>query len=96
MSFTGNPEALSGIGPFLEIEYLNKIKLVDDELQLAFIKKDQTSAPDNDIPVYRFQMINVHSLLEMGEINIRAGYTENIEFYPPHARAKLRYKWDIA
>jgi len=64
-----------------DIDYLNTAKLVDYELQLTFIEKDMTSAPDSDIPVYKFRMIHVATSEWMGEINLRAGFTENIEQY---------------
>jgi tagatose 1,6-diphosphate aldolase len=64
-----------------DIEFLNNADLVDNDLKLAFMQKGITSAPDIAVPVYQFQMMNVLSSDEMGGINLRAGYTENIEQY---------------
>lgn len=52
--------------------------LIDDDLELIFVEKRFAIAPDNEIPVYGFIMQNRGSGLEMGAINIKAGYTENI------------------
>ena len=39
------------------------------------------SDPDTTVPVYKFKMVHTRLDVEMGEINLRAGYTENIELY---------------
>ena len=64
-----------------DIDYLKKTPLIDNELQLILSEKGMTSAPDSNISVYKFRMININSSQEMGGINLRAGYTENIEQY---------------
>jgi tagatose 1,6-diphosphate aldolase len=64
-----------------DIDYLNSAEMTDGELQLTLIEKVMTSKPDSEVPVYKFQMINTDSRQEMGEINLRAGFTENIEQY---------------
>ncbi len=53
----------------------------DGNLRLVLKEKGLASEPDTIVPVYKFKMIHAHSGREMGEINLRAGYTENIELY---------------
>ncbi|ESQ14152.1 MAG TPA: hypothetical protein DIW77_16875 [Chromatiaceae bacterium] len=55
--------------------------MTDDDLQLTLIEKGMTSTPDSEVPVYKFRMINTDSGKEMGGINLRAGFTENIQQY---------------
>lgn len=63
---------------------VNEIKLMDlkdGELKLVFTHKVPVSEPDTGIFGYYFSMMNTLSGEEMGTINIRAGYTENIVMY---------------
>ncbi len=53
----------------------------DRDLKLVLIEKATASEPDSTVPVYKFKMIHAVSDREMGEINLRAGFTENIELY---------------
>jgi len=53
----------------------------DRDLELVLNEKTMATEPDATVPVYKFKMIHAHSGREMGEINLRAGYTENIELY---------------
>jgi tagatose 1,6-diphosphate aldolase len=55
--------------------------LIDEDLRLVLVKQGMASEPDSTITVYKYKMKNVHSGAEMGEINLRAGYTENIKLY---------------
>ena len=48
---------------------------------LVLLVKKPVSAPDSGIPGYAFLMRNTASGAEMGRINLRAGYTENIRLY---------------
>ncbi|MBF0546592.1 MAG: hypothetical protein HQM08_19255 [Candidatus Riflebacteria bacterium] len=60
------------------IDFINAAYLIDDDLKLAFIEKTYTSPPDLSVPVYKFRMESSFSGEEIGGINLRAGYTENI------------------
>lgn len=53
----------------------------DRDFELVLNEKTMATEPDATVPVYKFKMIHAHSGREMGEINLRAGYTENIELY---------------
>lgn len=64
-----------------EINYLSQLKLIDDELELVFSERKRVTAPDNNLFAYHFKMKNKKSGDEMGEINIKAGYNENIINY---------------
>ena len=64
-----------------ENDYFHKFPLIDNELKLIYIGKDNVSEPDNHLFAYRFIMSNIESQEEMGGINIKAGYTENIINY---------------
>ena len=55
--------------------------LIDKELRLVLKETGLASEPDTTVPVYTFAMIHAPSGVAMGEINLRAGYTENIELY---------------
>ncbi len=63
------------------LNYLDNLNLTDQELHLSLKEFGYSSMPDHDIPVNKFQMINTFSLMKMGEINFRAGFTENIKWY---------------
>ena len=54
---------------------------IDGDLRLVLVGQGMASEPDTTVPVYKFKMSNAHSGIETGEINLRAGYTENIELY---------------
>jgi predicted acetyltransferase len=60
---------------------IEAITLSDGELTLRFDGKKQVTEPDNEIQAYCFTMINSSTGNEMGGINIKAGYTENIVNY---------------
>lgn len=62
-------------------DFFSRIQLVDNELVLLFTGKERVSPPDMDIFEYRFSMNNAETGDEMGQINIKAGYTENIIFF---------------
>lgn len=64
-----------------ENEYFKNMHLIDKELELIYIGKNNISEPDNHLFAYRFVMKNVESHEEMGGINIKGGYTENIINY---------------
>jgi predicted acetyltransferase len=70
LSFMEKPNEMSS-----KIEELN---FEDGELRLRFCGRKQATEPDTEISVYHFSMVNSSSHVEMGGINIRAGYTENI------------------
>ena len=55
--------------------------LIDEELRLVLKDTGPASEPDAAVPVYKFKMIHARAGTEMGEINLRAGTTENIELY---------------
>jgi predicted acetyltransferase len=55
--------------------------LIDKDLRLILKESGLASGPDATVPVYKFKMAHIHSGVTMGEINLRAGYTENIELY---------------
>jgi tagatose 1,6-diphosphate aldolase len=56
-------------------------KMIDTDLELILLERKPVSDPDSEIPGYFFLMRNVQSGLDMGSINLRAGYTENIRLY---------------
>src|SRR4051812_21109848 len=56
-------------------------KMVDGDLELSLIEQKPVSDPDSNIPGYFFLMKNSESGIEMGGINLRAGYTENIQLF---------------
>jgi tagatose 1,6-diphosphate aldolase len=62
-------------------DHKHTANLIDEELRLVFVEKHMASEPDTNVPVYRFRMTNELSTVEKGEINLRAGYTANIELY---------------
>ncbi len=64
-----------------EITLITELKLHDDDLELVFSEKGKVNPPDADVDVYRFKMISRISGEIMGDINIKAGYTENIVKY---------------
>lgn len=55
--------------------------LKDDEITLVLNTYEWTSAPDSDIPTYKFAILNARSGLAMGYLNLRAGYSENITLF---------------
>jgi hypothetical protein len=61
-----------------ESDFFSKLTLIDDDLTLVFFEKAGVSPPDTSIFTYRFIMRNTNSGEEIGGINIKAGYTENI------------------
>ncbi len=63
------------------LDFLDRTKRIDGYLRLRFIVREMTSPPEVKIPVYKFRMVNAESGELMGEINLRAGFTENIRLY---------------
>lgn len=57
------------------------LNLRDDDLKLVFTQRTPVSEPDMEITAYHFLMRNALTDEEMGGINIKAGYTENIVKY---------------
>jgi predicted acetyltransferase len=55
--------------------------MVDGDLELVLLEQKPVSDPDSAIPGYSFLMRSPASGAEMGRINLRAGYTENIRLY---------------
>jgi predicted acetyltransferase len=53
----------------------------DDDLKLVFTQSTPVSEPDTEISAYHFLMRNAESDEDMGAINIKAGYTDNIVKY---------------
>lgn len=53
----------------------------DDDLRLVLDQCGFASAPDGNIPVYAFSILSRQSGNEVGKINLRSGYTQNIELY---------------
>lgn len=53
----------------------------DDELRLVLERCGFASAPDVNVPLHSFSILLRQSGNEAGKINLRAGYTENIELY---------------
>jgi predicted acetyltransferase len=64
-----------------DLEFIKLTQFVDGDLTLRFIAKGQTSPPDKEIRCYQFEMVQTVSEETMGKINLRAGYTENIQYY---------------
>ena len=64
-----------------EIVFIRALQMRDNELSLFFVDKGKASSPDDNITEYRFVMLHHDSGEEAGRINLRAGYTENIEQY---------------
>jgi tagatose 1,6-diphosphate aldolase len=60
---------------------IEAMQLLDNELKLRFEGKKQVTEPDNNIQAYCFSMVNLMTEKEMGGINIKVGYTENIVNY---------------
>lgn len=61
--------------------FFNNLVLVDQDLSLEFAGKERVSSPDTDVVAYHFTMKHTRTGEEMGRINIKAGYTENIIRY---------------
>ncbi|MBN1603190.1 MAG: hypothetical protein JW915_16395 [Chitinispirillaceae bacterium] len=55
--------------------------LKDDDLRLYFKEIKPATEPDTSVSAYHFSMQNIMTNEEMGGINIKTGYTENIEKY---------------
>ena len=60
-------------------EAISKTIMVDGDLKLLLAKIQDVTPPDQTLKAFYFNMINVDSNLKMGGINIKAGYTQNIE-----------------
>jgi len=58
---------------------ISNLLLKDDDLHLHFKEIKPVSEPDTNIFAFHFSMQNTMTREEMGGINIKAGYTENIE-----------------
>jgi hypothetical protein len=56
-------------------------ELIDGELKLELIQKVQANHENGFLPVYRFKMVNTINGIEMGGINFRVGYTDNVRFF---------------
>ncbi len=57
------------------------MNLVDGDLELVFLGICPTSAPDEMVPTFRFGMAKTDVGEEVGNINFRAGMTENIRLF---------------
>lgn len=53
----------------------------DGELELRLVGNSKATMPDNTIDTLHFKMINTKTNNEMGELNCRLGYSENIVQY---------------
>ncbi len=63
--------------------FLDPGRLVDDELELVFVKK--TSKPEKElVPAYEFEMRNTGTTKKIGNINLRIGNTDKIVKYGGH------------
>jgi predicted acetyltransferase len=60
------------------LDSILKSLMVDDDLHLVFLEQKKVSEPDTDVDAYFFKMKSLQTGEEMGGINIRAGYTENM------------------
>jgi predicted acetyltransferase len=59
----------------------NTLNLREADLKLVFTHQAPASEPDSGIPAYHFSMRSTETDEELGSINIRTGYTENIVKY---------------
>lgn len=69
------------MGADREDRFIENLVMVDEELSLRFAGKERVSPPDTDVVAYHFTMIHTRTGEEMGRINIKARYTENIIRY---------------
>jgi len=61
--------------------FINNLLLVDQDLSLEYAGIERVSPPDTNVVAYHFTMKHTCTGEEMGRINIKAGYTENIIRY---------------
>ncbi len=62
-------------------EELSRLQIQHDDLILRFVGTEPVTPPDEEALAYRFVMIHADSGAEMGQINIKAGYTEHIVLF---------------
>lgn len=60
---------------------INQLSLIDGDLKLVLAEIKGVTPPDETLMAYCFDMVNTVSNLKMGGINIKAGYTKNIETF---------------
>ena len=58
--------------------------LVDRDLQLRLDQTMLDTSGEETLPTYRFRMVNLADLVEMGHINLRIGKGENLIRYRGH------------
>ncbi|MCF7844961.1 MAG: GNAT family N-acetyltransferase [Kiritimatiellales bacterium] len=63
-----------------EFYFLDPEVLIDNELELKLVQTIPANLEKNYVPSYAFDMIHSESGEKMGDINVRIGYNENIQF----------------
>lgn len=67
--------------PVRDITFINPPVMVDGELLLRLVQTVPADHSGGFLPVYRFRMLHRTNDCELGEINLRIGYTDNVMFY---------------
>lgn len=60
---------------------IKQMTLIDGDLKLVLAEIKEVTPPDNHLKAYYFNMVNSITNQKMGGINIKAGYTKNIELF---------------
>jgi tagatose 1,6-diphosphate aldolase len=68
----------------MEFTFFDPGFLVDRELQLRLEQTLLDTSGEETLPTYRFRMVNLTNLVEMGFINLRVGQGENLIRYRGH------------
>ena len=66
-----------------DFKFLDPGKLIDQDLELVLVKTTPAMAEKQYVPSYHFNMVNVDTHEEMGEITLRIGDNEGI-YYGGH------------
>ena len=76
-----------------KFNFLNPGKLVDGELELEFNTRLYNQYSREEVPTYRFKIINVFSREEMGRIDLRIGNTDRVVMYLGHIGYRVHKKY---
>ena len=61
-------------------KFLDPGELIENELELKLAKTVEADAVKKYVPAYEFDMINSETGEKMGEIRLRVGHNENIQY----------------
>lgn len=62
-------------------DYVRSFRLIDADLELVFIEIHPTSPPDESINTISFKTELRSNKTQLGELNLRLGYSDNIRLY---------------